>query len=147
MKNSVVVTANPANGQVFTSTGISDKDGKEYGFIRVESKWLDMSGAVATVKSLSALKAISKEAFDLSGLQAGMEIDGKILVIESTVKNPFRTNQLPKTQGKDGGVLLFNGLPIYRETEFTSDLTRQSVLVAHTAIAPVAVKSETILNS
>lgn len=147
MKNSVTITANPANGQVFTSTGISEKDGKEYGFIRVESKWLDMSGAVASVRSLSALKAISKEAFDASGLQAGSEIEGKIIIKESTTKNPFRTNQTPKTQGKDGGVLLYNGLPIYRETEFTTDLSAQNVLIAHTAVAPVAASVEAKLNS
>jgi len=147
MKNQVTVTANPANGQVFTSTGVSEKDGKEYGFIRVESKWLDMSGAVAAVRSLSALKAISKEAFDMSGIQAGTEIEGKILIKESTTKNPYRANQEPKRAGKDGGVLLYNGLPIYRETEFTSDLTKQNELIQHTSVAPVEVKSEAKLNN
>ena len=139
MKNSVKVTANPANGLVFNSTGVSEKDGKEYGYIRVESKMIDMSGPVATVRTLSALKAISKEAFDASELQAGSEIEGKILIKESTTKNPFRANQAAKTQGKDGGVLLFNGLPIYRETEFTTDLSAQDILVKHTAVAPVTV--------
>jgi len=147
MKNSVIVTANPSNGQVFTSTGISEKDGKEYGFIRVESKEIDFSGPVATVRTRSALKAMSKEAFDASGLEAGLSISGQIVIKESTTKNPNRTNQLPKTQGKDGGILLYNGLPIYRETEFTTDLSAQNVLVAHTATAPVAVKAEAILNS
>lgn len=147
MKNSVKVTANPANGQVFTSTGVSAKDGKEYGFIRLESKWLDMSGAVASVKSLSALKTISKEAFDISELQAGSELEGRIIIKESTTKNPFRANQEPKRQGKDGGVLLYNGLPIYRETEFTTDMSIANVLVAHTAVAPVTASVEAKLNS
>ena len=147
MKNSVTITANPSNGQVFTSTGVSEKDGKEYGYIRVEQKWLDMSGAVATVRSLSALKAISKEAFDMSGLAHGSEIEGKILIKESTTKNPFRANQEAKRAGKDGGVLLYNGLPIYRETEFTTDLSAQNVLIAHTAVAPVAETISAKLNS
>lgn len=147
MKNSVKVTANPANGQVFTSTGVSEKDGKEYGYIRLESKQLDMSGTVATVRTQSALKTISKEAFDASELVAGSEIPGKILIKESTTKNPFRANQEAKRQGKDGGVLLFNGLPIYRETEFTSDMSAENVLIAHTAVAPVAAQVEAKLNS
>lgn len=146
MKNQVVVTANPKTGLVFNSTGIG-KDGKEYGFIRVESKELDMTGAVASVRSLSALKAISKESFDMSDLTAGSIIEGKIIVKESVTKNPFRANQEPKRAGKDGGVLLFNGLPIYRETEFTTDLSAQNVLVAYTSVAPVAAPVEAKLNS
>ena len=147
MKNSVIVTANPANGQVFTSTGVSEKDGKEYGFIRVESKEVDFSGPVATVKTRSALKAMSREAFDASGLVAGLEIPGHIVVKESTTKNPNRTNQLPKTQGKDGGVLLFNGLPIYRETEFTTDLSVADELIKHTSVAAVVAAGKQPLNS
>jgi len=137
MKKSVIVTANPANGQVFTSTGVSEKDGKEYGFIRVESSEVDFSGPVATVKKRSALKAMSKEAFDTSGIVVGLEISGHIVVKESTTKNPNRTNQEPKRQGKDGGILLYNGLPIYRETEFTTDLSVADELIKHTAVAPI----------
>lgn len=140
----VIVTATAA-GQVFTSNGVSEKDGKEYGYIRVESKEVDFSGPVATVKTRSALKAMSREAFDASGIVAGLEIPGHIVVKESTTKNPNRTNQLPKTQGKDGGVLLLNGLPIYRETEFTTDLSVSDEMIKHTAVAPVATKQP--LNS
>jgi len=147
MKNSVKVTANPNTGLVFTSTGVSAKDGKEYGFIRLESKSVDFSGAVASVRILSALKTISKEAFDASGLMQGQEIDGQIIIKESTIKNPFRANQEPKRQGKDGGILLSNGLPIYRETEFTTDMSVANVLVAHTSVAPVTVPVEAKLNS
>ena len=147
MKNQVVVIANKTTGQVFNSTGISAKDGKEYGWYTVQSTTVDRSGALDRVVVLTALRSTSKEAFDASPLVAGEILDGKILVKESVTKNPFRANQEPKRAGKDGGVLLFNGLPIYRETEFTTDLSAQNVLVAHTATAPVAVKAEAILNS
>jgi len=148
MKNSVVVTANPANGQVFTSSGVSEKDGKEYGFIRVESTEIDFSGPVAQKKTRSALKAMSRETFDAAELAAGSVIPGHIVVKESTTKNPNRTNQLPKTQGKDGGVLLLNGLPIYRETEFTTDLSVKDEMLKHTSVgAPIAVASAQPLNS
>lgn len=147
MKNSVIVTANPANGQVFTSTGVSSKDGKEYGYIRLESTEVDFSGPVAQVKKRSALKSMTREAFDMSGLAAGLEIPGRIIVKESLTKNPFKANQEPKRQGKEGGILLYNGQPIYRETEFTTDLNAQDVTIAHTAVAPVEVKSEAKLNS
>ena len=147
MKNQVTVTANK-DGLVFTSTGISAKDGKEYGYIRIQSNEMDFSSAVARVISLSALKAISKDAFDMSGIPAGTTLDGKILVKESTIKNPFRANHAPKTEGKDGGILLLNGSPIYRETEFTTDLSAQSVLVKHTSVAAVVSAEQSVkLNS
>jgi hypothetical protein len=147
MKNQVIVTANPNTGLVFNSTGISSKDGKEYGYYRVEQTFVDRSGAMDRVVKLSALRSISKEAFDAAPLVHGEILDGKIVVIESTTKNPFKANQEPKRQGKDGGVLLANGLPIYRETKFTTDMSEQNVLIAHTAVAPVAAPVETKLNS
>jgi len=138
MKNSVVVIANKTTGLVFNSTGISAKDGKEYGWYTVQSTFVDRSGALDKVTVLTALRSTSAEAFNAAPLAAGEIIDGKIVVKESTTKNPFRANQEPKRKGKDGGILLFNGQPIYRETEFTTDLNAQNVLVAYTSEAPVA---------
>jgi hypothetical protein len=138
MKNSVVVIANKTTGLVFNSTGISAKDGKEYGWYTVQSTFVDRSGALDKVTVLSALRSTSAEAFNAMPLVAGEILDGKIVIKESTTKNPFRANQEPKRKGKDGGILLFNGQPIYRETEFTSDLNAQNVLVAYTSEAPVA---------
>lgn len=138
MKNQVVVIANKNSGLVFNSTGISAKDGKEYGWYTVQSTFVDRSGAMDKVTVLTALRSTSADAFNAAPLAAGELLDGKIVVKESTIKNPFRTNQEPKRKGKDGGILLFNGLPIYRETEFTTDLNAQNVLVAYTSEAPVA---------
>lgn len=146
MKNQVVVIANKNSGLVFNSTGISAKDGKEYGWYTVQSTFVDRSGALDKVTVLTALRSTSLEAFNAAPLVAGEILDGKIIVKESTTKNPFRANQEPKRKGKDGGILLFNGQPIYRETEFTSDLNAQSVLVAYTSEAPVAVAA-TKLNA
>lgn len=142
MKNQVIVTANPANGQVFNSTGISEKDGKEYGYYRVESTAVDRSGPVDRIIKLSALKATSKEVFDAMPLSHGEKIDGKIIVVESTTKNPFRKEQEPKrmvnSDGTLGGVLLFGGLPIYRETFFTEDLSAQSTFLKHNGVSEMA---------
>ena len=138
MKNQVVVIANKNSGLVFNSTGISAKDGKEYGWYTVQSTFVDRSGAMDKVTVLTALRSTSADAFNAAPLAAGELLDGKIVVKESTIKNPFRANQEPKRKGKDGGVLLFNGLPIYRETEFTTDLSAQNVLIAYTSEAPVA---------
>lgn len=138
MKNQVVVIANKNSGLVFNSTGISAKDGKEYGWYTVQSTFVDRSGAMDKVTVLTALRSTSADAFNAAPLAAGELLDGKIVVKESTIKNPFRANQEPKRKGKDGGILLFNGLPIYRETEFTTDLSAQNVLVAYTSEAPVA---------
>lgn len=138
MKNQVVVIANKNSGLVFNSTGISAKDGKEYGWYTVQSTFVDRSGAMDKVTVLTALRSTSADAFNAAPLAAGELLDGKIVVKESTIKNPFRANQEPKRKGKDGGILLFNGLPIYRETEFTTDLSAQNVLIAYTSEAPVA---------
>lgn len=138
MKNQVVVIANKNSGLVFNSTGISAKDGKEYGWYTVQSTFVDRSGAMDKVTVLTALRSTSADAFNAAPLAAGEILDGKIVVKESTIKNPFRANQEPKRKGKDGGILLFNGLPIYRETEFTTDLSAQNVLIAYTSEAPVA---------
>lgn len=146
MKNQVVVIANKNSGLVFNSTGISAKDGKEYGWYTVQSTFVDRSGSMDKVTVLTALRSTSLEAFNAAPLVAGEILDGKIIVKESTTKNPFRANQEPKRKGKDGGILLFNGQPIYRETEFTTDLNAQSVLVAYTSEAPVAVAA-TKLNA
>lgn len=144
MKNQVRVTANPTTGNVFNSTGISEKDGKEYGYYRVESNSIDRSGPVDRIVKLSALKATSKEVFDAMPLSNGEMIDGKIIVIETTTKNPFRDKQEPKRMvnqdGSLGGVLLFNGLPIYRETFFTEDLSAVSTFIKHNGVSAVEEK-------
>lgn len=147
MKNQVVVIANKNSGLVFNSTGISAKDGKEYGWYTVQSTFVDRSGAMDKVTVLTALRSTSADAFNAAPLAAGELLDGKIVVKESTIKNPFRANQEPKRKGKDGGVLLFNGLPIYRETEFTTDLSAQNVLIAYTSEAAVIAAPAVKLNA
>jgi hypothetical protein len=112
-----------------------------------------MSGAIAQVRSLSALKTFSREAFEMSELKAGDKLDGKIVIKESIVKNPFRANQQPKIQPKNASVagdvdklLLFNGAPIYRETEFTTDMNAENVLVKHTSVQPIQQTADIKLN-
>ncbi len=149
MKNQVVIIANKKSGLVFNSTGVSAKDGKEYGYYTVQQTFVDRSGSMDKVTVLTAIRSTSAEAFNAAPLAAGELIDGKIIIKESTTKNPFRANQEPKRKGKDGAILLYNGQPIYRETEFTTDLSAEHVLIQHTAEAPVAVNSaaEVKLNS
>lgn len=129
MKNQVIVTANPKTGEVFTETGVSEKDGKVYGYIRLESKELDMSGPVAQVKVLSCLKSIAKDTFQIAGINAGDVFPGKIRIVESTTPNPNRTKQEPKRIGDL--VLTHMGAPIYRETEYCADATMADVRLAH----------------
>lgn len=140
--NQVEVIANKTTGLVFNSTGISAKDGKEYGWYTVQSTFVDRSGSMDKVTILTALRSTSAETFKLAPLVAGEVLDGKIVIKESTTKNPFRASQEPKRKGKDGGILLYNGLPIYRETEFTTDLKAENVLLAYTSEAPVAVAAK-----
>lgn len=129
MKNQVIVTANPTTGQVFTETGVSEKDGKVYGYIRLESKEVDLSGPVAQVKVLSCLKSIAKDTFLMSGISAGDVFPGKIRIVESTTPNPNRAKQQPKRIGDL--ILTHGGAPIYRETEYCVDATMADVRLAH----------------
>ena len=129
--NKVTITA--LNGSVFTPNAKLGKDGKQYGFIRVESTSIDMSGAVARVKTLSALKSILQDDYNKakSILTEGTELPGKIIVRETTEAG------LPGYQAKMAGSgdnavpCLFQGAQIYRTTEFTSNVNASDVLVAH----------------
>jgi hypothetical protein len=130
----VTVIANPKTGKVFNQNANLGKDGKAYGWFLVESSVLDTSGPIVSIKRRTAVKAISKEAYDAAAglLQVGSQLPGKIVVREAL--EPFYDGQKAKTAGEGGEVCTFNGNPIYRETEFTSDLSASDELIAHTNV-------------
>lgn len=123
----VKITTNK-EGQVFTKNANLGKDGKEYGYFRVEANRMDFSGAVAKVTPCSALISMSAIDFAKSGLKAGQTLAGKIVFNESLIKIG---NAEPKRAGKDGEILTSGGQPIYRYSKFTSDQNATDVLIAH----------------
>jgi len=140
MKSKVTVTANPANNQVFTPNTTVGKDGQQYGYIRLEQRIVDMKSAVASVKTISALKTMRASDFEIvkSELTAGTKLDGKIIRKETVdakihldgVKSGYTVKRAGKEE--DAPICSSNGLPIYQTTEFTEDESAQDVLVAHT---------------
>lgn len=134
--NKVIVTANPQNGQVFTKSENLGKDGKQYGFIRVESTSLDMSGAVARVKTLSALKTISEDDYNkiANHLKAGTELPGRIRVVETTdVERAKKEGFKPKMagSGENAQPCLLDGAQIYRKTEYDSTGSLADEIIRH----------------
>jgi len=129
--NKITITANPKTGNVFTPNAeVSKKDGKRYGFIRLEQTIVDMSSAVAKVKTRSALKSISEEDFNKAkgALVAGMQLNGRIRVIESLEQKPGFS---AKTAGKDGVACTLGGKQIYQSTEFDPSGELADELIAH----------------
>jgi hypothetical protein len=133
MKSKVRITVNPSNGQVFTANESLGKDGKVYGFIRLEQQFVDMTSSVAAVKVRSALKSISQEAYEKAKnfLTPGMELEGNIIVVESLVKEPG--SQVKRAgNGENAPVLVSNGMPIYRRTEYETSTDVADTLIKHT---------------
>lgn len=133
MKSNVVLTVNPKTGTVFTLNESLGKDGKPYGYLRLEQQVVDMHSAVATVKVRSALKSISQEAYEKAKtfLTPGMEMGGNIIVIESLEKAPGA--QLKRAgSGENAPTCTFNGQPIYRRTEYCEDMSVVDTLIQHT---------------
>lgn len=143
MENQVTITANPTTGNVFTENTNLGKDGKAYGFIRVESQWVDFSGAVAKVKSRSALKTISKEDYlkAASFLTAGSKLPGKIIV-KDTLAPAYEGHaplSVPVTAGsKEMRIVTSNGQPVYRQNIFTSDANAQDEKVSYDKVGIAA---------
>jgi hypothetical protein len=123
----VKITANK-EGQVFTTNANLGKDGKQYGYIRVESQVMDFSGAVAKVKTRSALISMTAEDFAKTSLKNGAALNGKIVFTESLIKIG---NAEAKRAGEKGEILTSGGQPIYRYSKFTSDQNATDVLIAH----------------
>ena len=143
--NRVIVTADK-NGNVINVS----ENNPEYGSIRVQQE------GIIEINEKGFLKQVTRSAFikgkidDLlkTGYQQGSVISGKIVVKESFEPfNPVNPDKNLKIAGDTGIICRVGDQPIYRETEFTTDLNAQDVTIAHTAVAPVEVKAEAKLNS
>lgn len=131
----VTITANK-NGQVFTPNANVGKDGKNYGYIRVEEKHVDMSSAVARVKIKSALKTISEDDYNKAKelLTAGTQLPGRVRIIETTdaelaKKRGFKTKMAGSEV--DAQPCLLGGAQIFRGTEYDASGNQEDILVQH----------------
>jgi len=134
----VSITANPTTGQVFTQSinadgsAKLDKNGKEHGFIRVESRELNLGFAYkAASKRRSTLIAMTKEAFvaDADLMTAGTKLPGSIVREDSLT--PFYEGQKPLQAPKkdeagnviegEFNIITSGGLPVYRNEYFSNN--------------------------
>jgi hypothetical protein len=127
--NTPVVVAHPETGKLITR--FTTEAGKEYGKIRIDQTELVMSNGFSRFAKRSAFITVEGETADiLEGMLTEgnpYPMGGKIVVTEST--RPFYPNQTPKTKGAGGEVILSQGHPVYRDTEFTSDMSRADVFL------------------
>lgn len=81
MKTSVIVTANPKTGQVFTPNAKLGKDGQAYGFLRVEQTTVESTGGIASVRQRSSLYPFKSSDFDkVKDIYTNrVKIDGQIV--------------------------------------------------------------------
>lgn len=140
----VILTAT-ATGAIFTQSLDAnnnpklDKNGKEFGFIRVENPAkinLGFAYNGPVNRGTSALIAMTVEAWEKSKahFKANMEIDGNVVITESTTQ---LVGMQPKLSGKNGIQLTINGQPIYRGTQFDASGKVEDVLIAHDNVAEV----------
>lgn len=138
MKSQAKITANPTTGEVFTlnvdekGSPKLGKDGKRYGFIRVEQQEVDMSTAVIQVKVRSAIKSISEDSFNAAKdfLTEGTAMPGKIVAKESLVKELGYTEKRAGT-AENAPLCTIGGKTIYRTTVYTEIADETDVLIAH----------------
>lgn len=138
MKHSATITANPETDKVFTLNTNEDgtpklgKDGKKYGFFRIEQKEIDLTSAVASVRTRSALKAITEESFEACKdvLTAGTVVKGKIIAKESLIKEQGYTEKRAG-QEEDAPICTLGNQPIYRTTVYTENMEDEDVLIQH----------------
>lgn len=126
MNKKVVVVAS-ADGVVARP----NPNNAEFGHIRVSQTSMQMENGFARKVSRTAL--INGKLADLRAidLKAGEELDGKIIVKESTT--PFNKENPDgdlKIAGESGVPCTIGGLPIYRKSFYVTD-DSTDVLVAH----------------
>jgi len=118
----------------------------EFGHIRVSQTTYTMENGFRKKSSRTAL--INGKLADLreEGLKAGEELEGKIIVKESTT--PFNKENPDgdiKLAGESGVPCTIGGLPIYRKSFYVTD-DSTDVLVAHDNTDEIKAKQATLEN-
>ena len=157
MNKQVTITAHPTTGKVFTqmlnadNTPKLDKNGKPFGFIRVQSEEISLGFAYnnGAIKRRSALISMTVEAFEKSKavLVNGAKANGQIVRKDSLT--PAYEGQKPmETGGEDSKIITSGGQPVYRNEYFTESQNDADVKLesAYDKIEEVkATKAATVL--
>ena len=131
----VTITANPTTGKVFTQamnadgSPKKDKNGKEHGFIRVESQTADLGFAYnGAIKKRSCLIPMSVEGYisSQSVLGAGSIHDG-VIVREDSITPAYEGKKPLSSGGENPQVITSGGAPVYRNEVFSKNVNRADV--------------------
>lgn len=147
MKNQVIIKENSKTGLVVNMRSITDKETgemREVASVMLQQKSLTGLSRLARVSTRTAFITLELDALEM--LQDELIADapfpfaGKI-VIEETLTPYIKSNgepQDPKTKGKGGAVITYEGKPVYRNSKFTTDLSEQDVLLKESASSQVS---------
>ena len=151
------VTKNPKTNAIFTQsmnadgTAKLDKNGKPFGFIRVQSDEVSLGFSYnrGAVKSRSALISMTLEAWNKSKshLTEGLVVPGKIVRHDSL--KPFYAGQ-KALQTAEGVAITAGGAPVYRNevyTEIASEVDSKEGFEAFDileAVAPAKKKGQLV---
>ena len=127
MENQVTVTRKQGESLLTIS------ENPEYGYFRVEQVRRIHENGFYVPKKISALVHCKVSDFEKAPYNEGDIIPGKIIILESLTpfnkKNPENNY---KIAGKTGIICKVNGQPIYKNTMFTNDDSKEDKLVKHT---------------
>lgn len=155
LRSNVTITKNPETGNVFTENeGVSENDGKQYGFIRLQQEIVDMSGGVGSVKVRSALKSFEKSTFEKASkiLVEGRELPGNIVREETTEGTELFGEGLgwkEKRAGsaEDAPVCKIGNKTIYQRSRYDETGEEADILIPHTNKEEIKAYQENLKGS
>lgn len=129
MNSTVKVTADKAGNVINAS-----ENNKEWGYIRVEQSRATIDDQNFVRKTtLSALIYGKVEDLASFGWEAGRELPGRIVVVESTTPfNPKAPEKDLKVAGSTGITCMLGDEPIYRKNVYKSDANACDETIEHT---------------
>mgnify|MGYP003675434794 FL=1 len=140
MKSKVIVRAHKETGAIVTMKTIVDKESgeeRQVGTVMVEQTTVTGLSKIARIAKRVAFITLEEEVVNLLSpmLVDGGEfpVEGKLVVTETTVPYVKKdgTPQEPKRHGRTNEVMMFEGTPIYRNTDFSEIMSTQDTLLVN----------------
>ena len=157
MKNQVLVVENSKTGNVITMKTIKDSktgESREVGSVMVQSKAPTGLSRIGRLSVRTAFVTLEQDLLDYFDGEINnnepFPMQGKIVVNETLKPYVFKSgpkkgqNQDAKTKGKGGAVIKHNGLPVYRNSFFSTNMDEQDILLASDQDADVT--SSTVIE-
>lgn len=115
-------------GDVICTYKTQTDSGESIGFIRVEQTVRTFNdGGWTRNTNRSALIKGTVEDLEALNLKAGQKLPGKI-VVQETTEEPYPDAQ-PKMNPSTEEIITHQGQPVYRETFFTQDMSKQDTIL------------------